>query len=42
MSINSSHKIETPKEKQNRHKAMEAIKVINTLNPDYAIEKVHS
>ena len=35
MSINSSHKIETPKEKQNRHKAMEAIKVINTLKDDF-------
>jgi benzoyl-CoA reductase/2-hydroxyglutaryl-CoA dehydratase subunit BcrC/BadD/HgdB len=35
MSNNFNHKIETSKEKQNRHKAMEAIKVINTLKEDF-------
>jgi len=29
------HKIETSKEKQNRHKAMEAIKVLNTLKEEF-------
>ncbi len=29
------HKIETPNEKQNRHKAMEAIKVLNTLKEEF-------
>lgn len=29
------HHIETPKEKQNRHKAMEAIKVINSLKEEF-------
>jgi benzoyl-CoA reductase/2-hydroxyglutaryl-CoA dehydratase subunit BcrC/BadD/HgdB len=35
MSNNENHKIETPIEKQNRHKAMEAIKVINTLKEEF-------
>lgn len=35
MSNSINHKIETPTEKQNRHKAMEAIKVINTLKQDF-------
>ena len=35
MSKVQNHKIETPKEKQNRHKAMEAIKVINTLKEEF-------
>jgi benzoyl-CoA reductase/2-hydroxyglutaryl-CoA dehydratase subunit BcrC/BadD/HgdB len=35
MSINVSHEIDTPNQKQNRHKAMEAIKVINTLKDDF-------
>ncbi len=35
MSNTIHHKIETPKEKQNRHKAMEAIKVINTLKEEF-------
>ncbi|MDD2697580.1 MAG: 2-hydroxyacyl-CoA dehydratase family protein [Arcobacteraceae bacterium] len=30
-----NHTIETPKEKQNRHKAMEAIKLLNTLREDF-------
>ena len=30
-----NRKIETPKEKQNRHKAMEAIKVLNTLKEEF-------
>lgn len=29
------HKIETPKQRQNRHKAMEAIKVLNTIKEDF-------
>ncbi len=29
------HKIETPKERQNRHKAMEAIKVLNSIKEDF-------
>lgn len=33
--ITAKHHIETPKEKQNRHKAMEAIKVINTLKEEF-------
>jgi len=35
MSTNLKHKIENSKEKQNRHKAMEAIKVINSLKEDF-------
>ena len=35
MSINSSHKIETPKEKQIDTKPWTAIKVINTLKDDF-------
>ena len=30
------HKIETPKQRQNRHKAMEAIKVLNTIKEDFS------
>jgi benzoyl-CoA reductase/2-hydroxyglutaryl-CoA dehydratase subunit BcrC/BadD/HgdB len=29
------HKIENPKQRQNRHKAMEAIKVLNTIREDF-------
>ncbi len=29
------HKIETPKQRQNRHKAMEAIKVLNSIKEDF-------
>lgn len=32
---NENHTIETPKQKQNRHKAMEAIKLLNTLREDF-------
>lgn len=32
---NTNHNIESPKEKQNRHKAMEAIKLLNTLREDF-------
>jgi benzoyl-CoA reductase/2-hydroxyglutaryl-CoA dehydratase subunit BcrC/BadD/HgdB len=35
MSSQQPHVIETQKEKQNRHKAMEAIKVINTLKEEF-------
>jgi len=35
MSNNNQHIIESPKEKQTRHKAMEAIKVINTLKEEF-------
>lgn len=35
MSNTIHRKIETPKEKQNRHKAMEAIKVLNTLKEEF-------
>ena len=35
INTNQKHKIETPNEKQNRHKAMEAIKVINTLKEEF-------
>ncbi|QHG92094.1 2-hydroxyacyl-CoA dehydratase [Sulfurimonas sp. CVO] len=35
MRTNEQHKIETPHEKQNRHKAMEAIKVINILKDEF-------
>lgn len=35
MSINSNHKIETQKEKQARHKAMESIKILNSLKEDF-------
>jgi len=33
--MNDEHTIETPKEKQNRHKAMEAIAVLNSLKEDF-------
>jgi benzoyl-CoA reductase/2-hydroxyglutaryl-CoA dehydratase subunit BcrC/BadD/HgdB len=32
---NTSHEIESPNEKQNRHKAMEAVKLLNTLREDF-------
>jgi len=35
MNINTDHVIESPKEKQNRHKAMEAVKLLNTLKEDF-------
>jgi benzoyl-CoA reductase/2-hydroxyglutaryl-CoA dehydratase subunit BcrC/BadD/HgdB len=35
MSKVQHHHIETPKERQNRHKAMEAIKVLNSLREDF-------
>ncbi|QOG11403.1 2-hydroxyacyl-CoA dehydratase subunit D [Arcobacter sp. FWKO B] len=35
MSTNIHHKIESPKDRQNRHKAMEAIKLINTIKEDF-------
>lgn len=35
MNIETNHHIESPKEKQNRHKAMEAIKLLNTLREDF-------
>lgn len=31
----AQHKIETPKQRQNRHKAMEAMKVLNTIKEDF-------
>ncbi len=31
----NTHRIESPKEKQNRHKAMEAVKVLNTLKEEF-------
>ncbi len=34
MSINN-HKIESPKDRQNRHKAMEAIKLLNSIKEDF-------
>ena len=35
MNKQESHTIETPQQKQNRHKAMEAIKLLNTLREDF-------
>ncbi len=35
MTSKLKHEIESPLEKQNRHKAMEAIKIINTLKDDF-------
>ncbi len=34
MSINN-HKIESPKDRQNRHKAMEAVKLLNSIKEDF-------
>jgi benzoyl-CoA reductase/2-hydroxyglutaryl-CoA dehydratase subunit BcrC/BadD/HgdB len=35
MSNNNHHKIESPKDRQNRHKAMEAIKLLNSIKEDF-------
>ncbi len=38
---NINYNIESPKEKQNRHKAMEAIKLLNTLRRLQNTHKKH-